>query len=164
LRTCQSFSGPALFSPDAFEEIPAAGLARPILGNSRGLALGDYDNDGDVDVAILDNGSSVELLENVVGAKGHWVELRVLNDHGRDDIGALISLRSGPSTQWRTVQSSYSYCSSNDPRVHFGLGPEGAPPTLEVHWVDGSHERFGPLEVDRMHRLQRGSGELFSER
>jgi len=147
-------------SPDAFGEVPGAGLAGPLVGNSRGLALGDYDNDGDVDVAILDNGGGVELLENVAGARGHWIELCILDGHGRDGIGAQVVLRSGASVWRRTVQSSYSYCSSNDPRVHFGLGPEAGPFTIEVGWVDGSRERFGPLEVDRIHRIRQGHGQL----
>jgi hypothetical protein len=142
-----------------FEEVPRGGLPASLVANSRGLALGDYDNDGDVDVAILDSGARLELLENLAGARGHWLALRVLGARGRDELGALVSVGSGASLQRRTVQAAYSYCSSNDPRVHFGLGADGAPQVVEVDWLDGSRERFGPLGVDEIHHLRKGGGE-----
>jgi hypothetical protein len=145
--------------PETFEEVPHGGLGHVRAEISRGLALGDYDNDGDVDVAILDNGGSVELLQNVREPKGHWIQARVLDEHGRDALGALVAAGKDAARQWRTVQSSYSYCSSNDPRVHFGLAGDERPVELEVRWLDGTRERFGPLAVDEIHTLEKGKGE-----
>ncbi len=144
---------------DTFEEVPHVGLASPAAENSRGLALGDYDNDGDVDVAILNNGSRVELLENVRAAKGHWLVIRALNERGRDDLGALVGIGTEPERQWRAVQTAYSYCSSSDPRVHFGLGSDARPVEVEIRWLDGTRERFGPLAADTLHTVRKGTGE-----
>jgi len=147
-----------------FEEVPDCGLAAPLLGNSRGLALGDWDNDGDVDVAVLDNDSALVLLENVAGTRGHWLELRVLNEHGRDALGARVCLHAATGPRWRSVESAFSYCSSNDPRVHFGLGERAEAVSVDVHWVDGSRERFEDLGADREHLLRKGAGEALPVR
>jgi hypothetical protein len=142
-----------------FEEVlPRGGVLPPLIGNGRGAACGDLDQDGDVDIVVVDNGSSVKLLRNVTPAGGHWLGLAVLERSGADALGAEVELATGTRTLHRTVASSGSYCSSNDPRVHFGLGPEASPAQATVRWTDGSAERFGPLEPNRYHVLQRGTG------
>ena len=143
-----------------FEEVsPRAGLAGEHYNNGRGLALGDYDNDGDVDVAISNNGGEAKLLRNVRASGSGWIGVRVVTSEGRDALGALVGIGGeGEGRQWRQVQAAYSYCSSNDPRVHFGLGARTGTVEVEVRWLDGTRERFGPLEAGRYHTVQAGGG------
>jgi hypothetical protein len=141
-----------------FEEVlPRGGRAGSPAGNSRGLALGDLDGDGDLDLALSRNDDRLELLENRA-ADGHWVLLRVLMASGRDALGATVVWDPDGSPRHRTVEASQGFCSSSDPRVHLGLGPEAAPREVEVRWPGGARERFGPLEVNREHELRRGAG------
>jgi hypothetical protein len=142
-----------------FEEVfPRGGVSGPLLGNGRGAAFGDYDNDGDVDVAVSDNGGRATLLQNVA-ARGHWIELRVLGRDGSDALGADLWIEDGTTRRWRTVRVAYSYCSSSDPRVHVGLGTSAGPVTVTVRWPDGVQETFASLAVDAQHVLRRGQGE-----
>jgi hypothetical protein len=147
-------------SGGGFEEIrPRGGVATPLVHNTRASAFGDMDNDGDIDVLLVDNDGPVRLLENIAQGKGHGIQLRVLDENGHDAIGARVELTSGVGTQWRGIQVAYSYCASHDPRAHFGLGDHGEAVSPLVHWLDGSTEVFGPLDVDASHTLRRGEGQ-----
>lgn len=139
---------------ERFEEVP---LELP-AGISRGAAFGDYDNDGDVDLAYSDNDGTAKLLQNLRQPGGHWLELRVLDEHGKDALGALVRVDRGALRRTTPVQVASSYCSSNDPRVHFGLGGSSGALQARVSWLDGTQESFGPLEVDRQHVLRKGAG------
>lgn len=137
-----------------FEEVlPRGGLERELIRTSRGVALGDLDNDGDLDIVVVDSNTHVELLENVVAA-GHWLQLSLI-DGGTDAVGASARIRFASKDLWRSVIPAASYCSSNDPRLHFGLGRHTEPVEVLVRWSDRVEEDFGPLEVDRVHRLER---------
>jgi len=139
-----------------FEEIvPLGGLATPVIATSRGAALGDLDDDGGIDLVIVDNHAPVRLLLNTVRDRGHWLTLRVRLASGADALGAAVRIETPDGIQWRTVNPATSYCASNDPRVHFGLGEHGDPVEVVVRWPDGAEERFGPLEVDRVQELRR---------
>jgi hypothetical protein len=83
--------------------------------------------------------------------------LRVLDRRGLDAIGAVVRLEAAGRPQYRQVQPNQSYCSSNDPRVHFGLGAAARAERVTVRWPDGQEEVFGPLEADRIHELRRGA-------
>ncbi|MDP6521057.1 MAG: CRTAC1 family protein [Planctomycetota bacterium] len=147
-----------------FEEVlPRGGVAVPLVHNTRATAYGDMDGDGDIDVLVVDNDGPVRLLENTAPDQGHFLQLRVLDAHGFDAVGARVELP-GPAagqrpTQWRGVQVAYSYCASHDPRVHFGLGSASQAASVTVHWIEGQAEVFGPLEVDRSHTLRQGAGQ-----
>jgi len=142
-----------------FEEVlPRGGVAAPRIGNGRGAACGDLDDDGDLDLVVVENGAHVSLFENVHPAAGHWIGLAVLEPNGRAALGARVELTSGARTFHRTVESAGSYASSHDPRVHCGLGPDASPVTVTVHWLGAPAERFGPLAVDQRHALRRGTG------
>ncbi len=142
-----------------FDEVmPRGGTASELVGNSRAAAFGDYDNDGDIDVAVVENGGRARLLRNLAGERGRWVTFRVVGVDGGDALGARVGARAGGRTRWRTVTSAYSYCASNDPRAHFGLGEAAVVEEVRVLWPGGGTESFGPFETGKLHELRRGSG------
>ncbi len=138
-----------------FQEIPGCGLAAPVYGNTRGAAFGDYDDDGDIDVALLENGSRLKLLRNTLGSNANWIRIRVLEGSGGDAIGARVAIGPKSSRRWRHIQPGYSYCSSNDPRAHFGLGSSSKAIEVHVIWSDGTSHSFGTLSANRSHTLRR---------
>jgi hypothetical protein len=79
----------------------------------------------------------------------------VLDEHGRDALGATLTLRLADRTVLREVRSAYSYCSASDPRVHFGLGEHTKVESLEVRWIDGSREKVQVPGVNRIIELRR---------
>ena len=139
---------------DSFQEVPDCGLETPVYGNTRGAAFGDYDNDGDVDIACLDNGSRLKLLRNVAKT-GNWMQIRALKASEADDLGAVVRVGEPDQAIWRQVQPCFSFCSSNDIRAHFGLGKRTAPQPVMVRWSDGVEQEFAGLEVNRLHVLKR---------
>lgn len=153
----QLFRGRNEAGPRFEEVLPIGGTLPALIGNSRGAAFGDLDEDGDVDVVVVDNGARVKLLENVVPG-GHWIGLRALERHGADAQGARLAIEAGGVLRYASVTPASSYCSSSDPRVLCGLGDAAGPVQVTVRWVDRSEEHFGPLQADRKHTLVRGQG------
>ncbi len=152
-----------------FEEVlPRGGTAAALVATSRAAAFGDVDGDGGVDVLVLNRDGAAHLLRNRVAARGSWLRLRVLERHGADALGALVTLRTGGRTLTRRVRSDTSYCAANDPRVHLGLGAgegvgaQGAGARgveVSVRWLDGTQEAFGALAAGREWTLVRGTGQ-----
>jgi enediyne biosynthesis protein E4 len=146
------------FPGPRFEEVrPRGGIASPLFATGRAAAFGDIDNDGGTDIVVVNRDSRAYLLHNVVKPRGHWATIRAL-DHGRDAIGAQITMTVGQRTIRRDVRAAYSYLASNDPRVHVGLGQEAVMRNVGVSWADGVRETFGDLPIDRIVTLKRGSG------
>jgi hypothetical protein len=142
-----------------FEEVrPRGGTAQPLVATSRGAAFGDIDNDGAIDIVVVNRDSRPYLLHNIVRPRGHWITLRVLEEHGRDALGAEVTLRVGRRTIRRDVRAAYSYLTSNDPRVHVGLGQETAAHDVAIRWPDGARESFGDIPADRIATVRRGMG------
>ena len=139
-------------------EVPAAGLGELLYGTSRGAAFGDLDNDGDIDVVVVNRDAGIHLLRNDIGDRSSSVTFRVLEASGALALAATVAIEAGGRRQSRTVQVASSYCASNDPRVHFGLGGATTLDRAVVRWVDGEEEEFGPLEGGREHVLRRGGG------
>ena len=136
-----------------------AGAFASDLAASRGLALGDVDGDGDLDLAVANLDNSLQLYENRAPAAGtHWLLVRVLT-RGRDALGAQVRVTAGGKQQLAAALAGYSYCSSSDPRAHFGLGASAQYDALEVLWPDGTRERFPGGAADREVRLVQGEGE-----
>ena len=142
-----------------FEEVtPRGGVRTPLAATSRAAAFGDIDNDGGIDLVVVNRDSRPYLLHNIVKSRGHWILLRVVDDHGRDALGAELTMTVGSRTIHRDVRAAYSYLASSDPRVHVGLGSESAARNVIVRWPDGVQESFGDVAADRVAVLRRGAG------
>ncbi|MCP4658643.1 MAG: CRTAC1 family protein [bacterium] len=133
---------------------------------SRGLALGDVDNDGDSDVLITNSSGPARLLINQVGHRAHWLGLRLLGkEEKRDMLGARIEVsRPGGPPLRRRVRTDGSYMSAHDPRVLVGLGESAQPVRVRVRWPGGRQEEWSEVAVDRYLTLVRGSGRTFTAR
>jgi enediyne biosynthesis protein E4 len=147
--------------PRFAEVTPRGGTSQLLVGSSRAAAFGDVDNDGGIDIVVVNRDARPYLLRNVVTGRGHWAMLRVLDEHGRDALGAELTMTVGTRTLRRDVRAAYSYLASNDPRVHVGLGKETAVREVRVRWPDGRRERFGDVAGDKIVVLRRGTGRAF---
>jgi hypothetical protein len=136
--------GTATFAPAD----DAAGLGRAPRVNGRGLAAADFDNDGDVDIAVNSIGGRLLLLRNEDGAKrGHWLEVRL----GSFAPGAVVTVVLADERRLvRHVLAGTSYLSSEDPRVHFGLGTATTVEELRVRFPNGSTTRRTNVAVDQL--------------
>jgi hypothetical protein len=133
-----------------FDEVrPHGGTPLPLVATSRAAAFGDIDNDGGIDILVANRDAAPYLLRNVVAGRGHWIAFRVVDEHGRDAIGAELSVSYGTRQVRRDVRAGYSYLASNDPRVHVGLGAETRVNSVAVRWPNGRRATVGPFDVDR---------------
>jgi enediyne biosynthesis protein E4 len=129
-------------------------LASPHV--SRGCAFGDFDNDGDLDVLIMNQNEPPTLLRNDAPAENRWIKIRLKGTKSnRSAIGARVVVRGGGRTQVQEVMSQASYVSANDPRLHFGLG-SAERVDLEVRWPLGSVEVHKDIPSDRLITLTEG--------
>jgi hypothetical protein len=123
----------------------------------RGLAPGDFDNDGRMDLAISNSGEPAVLLHNRSATPNHWLRLVLQGTRSnRDAIGAKVTVRVGEHTLVRHRKGGGSYCSAGDPRLLVGLGPATQADQVEVRWPSGLVQRFGPLRADHGYRLVEG--------
>jgi hypothetical protein len=125
-----------------------AGFVGALVG--RGLALADFDEDGDLDLALANNGGALQLLRN--GAQGAWLTVDVRTLKGAPALGALVEVRCGERWRRRVVRPQSSYISSHDPRAHFGLGAAARVDEVRVTWPDGA--RWSKLDVAPRTRLR----------
>ena len=135
--------------------------AGPAIGArhvSRGCAFGDFDNDGDLDIVIMNQHEPPSLLRNDAPKENHWIKVRLEGTKSnRSAIGARVLVRYGGKTQAQAVMSQASYMSSNDPRLHFGLGAE-TKADIEVVWPSGAVDKFAGQSSDQLVTILEGHG------
>jgi hypothetical protein len=118
---------------------------------ARGMAIGDIDNDGKVDVVVTSNDGPAWVLRNEMPAQNHWITLKMVGTKSnRDGIGARIEIATSAGKQFATVTTSGSYQSSSDKRVHFGLGPASSINRVEIHWPSGAKQVLSNVKVDQL--------------
>ncbi len=117
----------------------------------RGSATGDYDDDGDLDLLVLNINAGARLLRNDGGNRNHWLMIHAVGTrNNRDAVGTRIRLRAGGVTQVRDVRSSSGYLSQSDYRVHFGLGSQEKADKIEIRWPDGKLQVLGDVPANQV--------------
>ncbi|HSR53556.1 MAG TPA: CRTAC1 family protein [Acidobacteriota bacterium] len=148
---------------DGFENVTgSAGADLLVPSASRGAAFADYDNDGDIDIAVNNLDGRPQLFQNQGGSQtGHWISLhlRGSGDSNRDAVGAQATVHTASYRQSQQVQAGVSFQSSSDLRLHFGLGPHETVDKLTVRWPDGRVQEFEDLSANRFYHLHQG-GEI----
>jgi enediyne biosynthesis protein E4 len=126
---------------------------------SRGAAVGDFDNDGDLDILVSNNGQAPQLFRNDGGNSNHWIEILLIGTKSnRDGVGARIKVISGDLTSYAQRKGGMSYQSAQDPRLHFGLGSRNKVDAIEVRWPSGTVTKLANLEADRITAVKEGEG------
>jgi hypothetical protein len=126
---------------------------------SRGLAVGDYDNDGDLDILVSNNGESPQLLRNNGGNENHWLEILLIGTKSnRDGVGARVTLTAGDLVLYDQRKGGMSYQSAQDPRLHFGLRQRGRVDSVEIKWPSGLVTTLRNLKCDQIIAVKEGAG------
>jgi len=136
-----------------------AGAGIMTLSSSRGLAVGDLWNNGQLSAVISNMNARNSLLVNQVKYPNRWIAFKTIGTtSNRDGIGARITVRAGKRLLVDEVRSGSSYDSNNDMRVHFGLGSATKLDSVEIRWPSGLTERFDNVAVDKINEVKEGSG------
>jgi hypothetical protein len=139
-----------------------AAFRAPRVG--RGLAVGDYDNDGWLDFLISDNGEDAQLFRNEGGSesaakKNHWLGVHLIGTKSnRDGIGAALKITAGDFVSYDQAKGGMSFCSAQDPRIHFGLGSHTKVDALEIAWPSGALQVIRDIPADQIVTVEEGKG------
>ena len=153
-----------LFRNDGKSFVNVSERSGPIFSQplaARGMALGDFDNDGSIDVLVAQNNAAPILLRNNAGRKNHWLGIKLIGRKANiDAVGASITYQAGDLKRQKRKVGGGSYLSSHDPRIVLGLGTRVKLDWLEVHWPQpsGKTERFSDLPIDRYITIVEGQG------
>jgi len=154
-----SFRQPTLFFQNRdgkrFQPVSMPSLDRHIVG--RGLATGDFDNDGRVDAVLVDNEGTPLLLHNETTGVGHFLSIRLIGKKSnRNGYGAVITIETRSGKRTRHCHADGSYLSSSDARVHFGLGSTTIVDRISIRWSDGVLQSFQNIPTDRLVTITEG--------
>ena len=126
---------------------------------SRGAAIADYDNDGDLDILVSNNGQAPQLFRNDGGNANHWLEIFLIGTKSNcDGVGARVKLTAGDLILYGQKKGGMSYQSAHDPRLHFGLGAHSKIDALEIFWPSGVVTKLTDLKSDRIVAVKEGAG------
>lgn len=126
---------------------------------SRGAAVGDFDNDGDLDILVNNCGQAPQLLRNDGGNRNHWLEILPLGTKSnRDGVGARVKLVSGDLVLYDQRKGGMSYQSAQDTRLHFGLGQRTKIDSIEIEWPSGIKTKLGGVKCDQIIAIEEGEG------
>ncbi len=132
----------------------AAGQSGPYFRHksvSRGMAVGDYDNDGDLDVFVLNLDQPSILLRNDGGNRNNWLMFHLIGTKSnRDGLGARVTVRAGSWSQFEEKKSGTSYLSQNDPRLHFGLSKKTQADEVIIKWPSGTTQRLTNVKANQV--------------
>ena len=147
-----------------FEQLTEeAGPAVAEEHSSRGCAFGDFDNDGDMDILVINVNEPPSLLRNDVSGSGHWIKVLLIGTKSnRSAIGSRVTAHYGGKIQAQEVLAQASYYSVNDRRLHFGLG-DAETAKLEIRWTNGATETLTDVLADRLVVIREGEGIIRSE-
>jgi len=142
-----------------FEELlDQAGPAVADAHVSRGCAFGDFDNDGDLDILIVNLNEPPSLLRNDVSGTNHWLKVKLLGTKSnRSALGARVLVKAGEATQMQELSSQSSFLSCNDFRLHFGLG-SATKAEVRVRWPNGVWQTLTDVAADRLVTIKEGAG------
>ena len=148
-----------------FEDVSSrAGPAMRVARPSRGVACGDYDNDGDSDLFVLNSNLPATLLRNDTARRNHFLTVHTLGEESnRDGVGARVRVVAGDLDQIAEVRSGSSYLSQNDLRLSFGLGGHPKVERVEVRWPSGAVDVLRDQPADRLITIREGTGLIASE-
>jgi hypothetical protein len=126
---------------------------------SRGAAVADFENDGNLDILVSNNGAAPQLLRNDGGNANHWLEILLIGTKSnRDGVGARVKLTAGDLVLYDQRKGGMSYQSAQDPRLHFGLGGRTKIDTLEIIWPSGMTTKVANIKADRIIAVEEGNG------
>jgi len=142
-----------------FEEIAHTSSDLLIGKSSRGSAVADFDNDGDLDILVVNMNDRPSLYRNDGGNQNHWIGFRLEGTRSnRSAIGARVEIEAGGRKQISYVLSGGSYLSQDDLRIHFGLGATTHVDRVRIRWPNGNSEERGPVEADRVITIKEATG------
>jgi len=125
---------------------------------SRGGCFGDYDNDGDLDVFVVNLNDTPTLLRNDGGSQRNWLTVQVFGTRvNRDGVGARVRVLTASGSQWRTINGGSGYLAHNDIRAHFGLGQQRQA-DVEITWPDGATETIRDVPANKLLVVHQGRG------